>query len=70
VQCRERYCNILDPSLKTEKWTLEEDKLLLDLAKQHGNKWAKIANLVFLLIYNEFRLKTAQTTNVGEDGKN
>lgn len=42
-QCRERWCNHLDPSLKKTEWTLEEDNLLSDLQLEYGNSWTKIA---------------------------
>jgi hypothetical protein len=31
MQCRERFCNILDPNLDFDKWTLEQDQKLLEL---------------------------------------
>lgn len=42
-QCRERYHNHLDPNIIKEKWTLEEDKNLMQLYLQHGKKWSLIA---------------------------
>lgn len=42
-QCRERWINHLDPSVKKSEWTPEEDKSLLALAQVHPHKWAKIA---------------------------
>ena len=43
IQCRERWCNILDPSLEDVEWTNEEDLKLLNLYRKHGNKWSLIA---------------------------
>jgi hypothetical protein len=43
IQCRERWCNILDPSLEEVEWTHEEDLKLLNLNEKYGNKWSKIA---------------------------
>lgn len=43
IQCRERYCNILDPKLTDIKWTLDEDLKLCSLQSQYGNKWSTIA---------------------------
>eukprot|EP00924_Labyrinthula_sp_SR-Ha-C_P009551 snap_masked-scaffold_2-processed-gene-27.42-mRNA-1 protein AED:0.20 eAED:0.20 QI:0/-1/0/1/-1/1/1/0/335 len=45
-QCRERWCFILDPSIKKSEWTAEEDQILLSMQEQEGNKWAKIATLI------------------------
>ena len=42
-QCRERWNNFLDPRLKIGQWTEEEDRRLLFLHGQLGNKWAQIA---------------------------
>lgn len=45
VQCRERWVNVLDPSVKsTEGWTGEEDALLLEMvAKFPKGKWSLVA---------------------------
>jgi hypothetical protein len=42
-QCRERWFNHLDPTLKKGKWTAEEDKIILELQKKLGNKWCEIS---------------------------
>mmetsp|Transcript_12139 Transcript_12139/g.21947 ORF Transcript_12139/g.21947 Transcript_12139/m.21947 type:complete len:231 (+) Transcript_12139:111-803(+) len=42
-QCRERWLNQLNPKINREKWTSEEDKLLIELQSQHGNAWSKIS---------------------------
>ncbi|CAG8647777.1 13911_t:CDS:10 [Cetraspora pellucida] len=44
VQCRERWMNVLNPSIKKDSWTKEEDTKLLELVKSIGvGKWAKIS---------------------------
>jgi hypothetical protein len=43
IQCRERFCNILDPSLEEVEWTPYEDMKLLMLYDKMKNKWSKIA---------------------------
>jgi hypothetical protein len=45
-QCRERWVNILDPSLTKGPWTGDEDWALSSLHKKLGNQWAKIAALI------------------------
>jgi hypothetical protein len=45
-QCRERWHNHLDPSIRKDPWTEEEDKALLDAHAQWGNKWAQIARML------------------------
>eukprot|EP00817_Percolomonadidae_sp_ATCC50343_P004804 CAMPEP_0117418792 /NCGR_PEP_ID=MMETSP0758-20121206/500_1 /TAXON_ID=63605 /ORGANISM="Percolomonas cosmopolitus, Strain AE-1 (ATCC 50343)" /LENGTH=385 /DNA_ID=CAMNT_0005199503 /DNA_START=150 /DNA_END=1307 /DNA_ORIENTATION=- len=42
-QCRERYLNHLDPSIKKTEWTEEEDQIIMSLHDKLGNQWAKIA---------------------------
>ena len=42
-QIRDRYLNILDPSLNKGFFTESEDKLLLILYKLHGKSWKEIA---------------------------
>lgn len=43
IQCRERFCNILDPSLEEVEWKPHEDAKLLLLYDKMKNKWSKIA---------------------------
>lgn len=42
-QCRERYRTYLNPSLRNDPWTTEEDQKLISLYKQYGPKWVVIA---------------------------
>lgn len=45
-QCRERWFNCLDPSIKTDPWSPEEDKIIIETHKIVGNKWSEIAKLL------------------------
>ena len=45
-QCRERWFNHLDPSLKKGGWTEEEDAILVEAQAKWGNSWTKIAKLL------------------------
>jgi hypothetical protein len=45
-QCRERWHNHLDPCIRKDTWTPDEDDILIDAQKIHGNKWAEIAKLL------------------------
>lgn len=42
-QCRDRYCNYLSPDFYNEKWTDEEDNLLIEKHKEFGPQWVKIS---------------------------
>mmetsp|Transcript_3218 Transcript_3218/g.12292 ORF Transcript_3218/g.12292 Transcript_3218/m.12292 type:complete len:562 (-) Transcript_3218:290-1975(-) len=45
-QCRERYFNQLDPSIKKTPWTEEEKRILMDSQAKMGNKWAEISKIL------------------------
>eukprot|EP00736_Rhodelphis_marinus_P012879 Rmarinus@m.10722 len=45
-QCRERWINHLDPTLKKESWSEEEDCTLIRAHTKYGNKWSQIAKLL------------------------
>ncbi|OMJ75733.1 hypothetical protein SteCoe_25071 [Stentor coeruleus] len=42
-QCRERWLNILDPTITGGKWTDEEDMMLFEKYRTYGASWCKIA---------------------------
>jgi len=44
--CRLRWANHLRPNLKKGAFSPEEEKLIIDLHSQFGNKWARMAALV------------------------
>ncbi|KAG8694692.1 Myb-like DNA-binding domain protein [Ceratobasidium sp. 395] len=45
AQCRERWSNMLDPSLKTGPWEAEEDRILLD-AVDRKLPWSAVSALL------------------------
>ena len=42
-QCAQRWRHRVNPNIKKEKWTPEEDRLLVRLVHQHGSAWAEIS---------------------------
>lgn len=45
-QCRERWHNHLDPAVKKEAWTQEEEAILSFYHQIYGNKWAELARFL------------------------
>ena len=45
-QCRERWCNHLNPDITKEAWTIDEDRKILECHVSLGNRWAEIAKLL------------------------
>jgi hypothetical protein len=45
-QVRERFLNALNPSINREKWTKEEDELILTTYHQIGSKWSEISKVL------------------------
>ncbi|KAF8413126.1 hypothetical protein HHK36_001102 [Tetracentron sinense] len=45
-QCRERWHNHLNPAIKKDAWTEEEEQVLIHAHQTYGNKWAEIAKFL------------------------
>ncbi|KAF8380291.1 hypothetical protein HHK36_027773 [Tetracentron sinense] len=45
-QCRERWINHLNPAIKKDAWTKEEELTLIHAHKIYGNKWTEIAKFL------------------------
>ncbi|KAE8690192.1 Myb domain protein 3r-5, putative isoform 2 [Hibiscus syriacus] len=45
-QCRERWHNHLDPSIRKDSWREEEEAILTYYHQIYGNKWTKLAELL------------------------
>lgn len=41
-----RWHNHLNPNIKKDAWTMEEELTLLNAHRIHGNKWAELAKLL------------------------
>jgi len=42
-QCRERWVNQLDPSISKQRWSVDEDAILMRAHASLGNRWTEIA---------------------------
>jgi len=45
-QCRERWHNHLNPDIKQDPWSEEEDRTLVEAHAKFGNKWAEISKVL------------------------
>eukprot|EP00658_Telonema_sp_P-2_P039998 TRINITY_DN28611_c0_g1_i1.p1 TRINITY_DN28611_c0_g1~~TRINITY_DN28611_c0_g1_i1.p1 ORF type:complete len:343 (-),score=50.82 TRINITY_DN28611_c0_g1_i1:321-1349(-) len=45
-QCRERWHNHLNPSIRKTPWTSQEDEIILAAHAKYGNQWSHIAKLL------------------------
>ncbi|XP_029283538.1 transcriptional activator Myb-like [Cottoperca gobio] len=45
-QCRERWHNHLNPTVKKSGWTLQEDRVICQAHRLLGNRWADISKLM------------------------
>ncbi|CAK68989.1 unnamed protein product (macronuclear) [Paramecium tetraurelia] len=45
-QIRERFLNNLDPEINREKFTLQEDQIILEQYRIYGPKWSEIAKML------------------------
>ncbi|KAG5550220.1 hypothetical protein RHGRI_015250 [Rhododendron griersonianum] len=45
-QCRERWHNHLNPDIKKDAWTMEEELGLMNAQRIYGNRWAEIAKFL------------------------
>lgn len=45
-QCRERYKNQLDPTIRKDPWTEVEDKTISVAQREFGNRWTEIAKFL------------------------
>jgi myb proto-oncogene protein len=49
--CRLRWANHLRPNLKKGSFTPDEEKIIIELHAKHGNKWARMASQVNILVH-------------------
>ena len=44
-QCRERWHNVIDPTIVRREWTREEDEFILMMFNSIGSKWSQISKM-------------------------
>lgn len=62
--CRLRWANHLRPNLKKGAFSPEEEKLIIELHSQFGNKWARMAALVCILSPLSLSLQKSNITKL------
>jgi hypothetical protein len=75
-QIRDRYLNTLDPSIKRDKFTKEEDMKIIEAYLKHGPAWSKISNgfkgrtgdMIKNRFYSSLKRKINKKEIVIEDG--
>jgi len=72
-QCKARWFEWLDPSIKKTEWTREEEEKLLHLAKLYPAQWRTLAPIVGrtaaqCMEHYEYLLDAAQAAAAGEEG--
>jgi hypothetical protein len=45
-QCRERWFNHLDPSIKKGEWMVDEELIVYEAQRHFGNRWCEISKLL------------------------
>mmetsp|Transcript_9886 Transcript_9886/g.24478 ORF Transcript_9886/g.24478 Transcript_9886/m.24478 type:complete len:122 (-) Transcript_9886:318-683(-) len=45
-QCRLRWCNQIDPSIRHDAWSEQEDSVILRAHSALGSRWTEIAKLL------------------------
>nr|GEV29189.1 cell division cycle 5-like protein [Tanacetum cinerariifolium] len=66
-QCKARWYEWLDPSIKKTEWTREEDEKLLHLAKLMPTQWRTIAPIADQLIKEEAKVLRVAMGHEDED---
>lgn len=51
--CRLRWVNHLRPNLKKGAFSPEEEKIIIELHAKMGNKWARMASQVIIIIFSK-----------------
>jgi hypothetical protein len=45
LQVRERFCNIIDPTISSDRWTREMEARLMEIASDYNYSWNSISKL-------------------------
>ena len=44
IRCRERWLNHLDPHVRKDKWSVEEESIFIEAHRRLGNSWCVTVN--------------------------
>lgn len=55
LQCRNHWRNVVDPSIKKEPWTVEDDRHLAQLQDEFGSSWVQIGKRMPGRSENQYR---------------
>jgi hypothetical protein len=67
-QCRERWHNVIDPSIVRREWTQEEDLFIIVQFNQIGSRWSQISKMEPLIGRTVSQIKNRYYQNLkGKD---
>ncbi|OHS96574.1 Myb-like DNA-binding domain containing protein [Tritrichomonas foetus] len=67
VQCSQRWCRSLNPTILKGPWSFEENKLLIELVEVHGDRnWKKVAAVLTKRTDAQCRYRYIQLKKTGE----
>lgn len=66
-QCKNRWNNYINPSLKHDSWTEIEDQIIIEKFLELGSRWTKIQTYLPNRSPNDIRYRWLKITKDGDD---